>query len=112
MNLYEISKQYQDILNGDPDTGEINEEALNQISNTLEDKADNYAKFIANMKSDIDGIDTEIKRLQGRKKSMQNKVDYLKGNLQQAMQTTGKTKFKTDLFSFSVVKMVARIRSF
>lgn len=103
MNLYEISSQYLQILNGDED-GVIDENALNQINDTLENKADNYAKFIANMKSDIDGIDSEIKRLQDRKKSMQNKVDYLKGNLQKAMQTTGKTKFKTDLFSFSVVR--------
>lgn len=104
MNLYEISQKYLSVLSGDPETGEINEDDLNQINDTLEAKAENYAKYISNVKADISGIDAEIKRLSDRKKSMQNKVDYLKKNLQDTMTATGKTKFKTDLFSFSVVR--------
>lgn len=104
MNLYEISSQYQEVLNGDPDTGEIDEEKLNALNDQIEDKADNYAKYIANIQGDLVAVNAEIERLQKRKTSIQNKVKYLKQNLQNSMIATGKTKFKTDLFSFSVVK--------
>lgn len=102
MKLYEISDKYQEILNGDPETGEINEDALNAISDSLEEKADNYAKFIANIDSDIEAIDTEIKRLQNRKKTAENKEKALKQNLMFNMTKMGKKKLKTKLFSFTI----------
>lgn len=68
----------------------------------LEQKADGYARIIQNINSDIDGISHEIDRLMGKKKTLTNKLEALKYNLQHSMELTGKTKFKTELFSFNV----------
>jgi hypothetical protein len=43
------------------------------------------------------------------KKSRKNTVDRLKENLFNAMKETGKTKFKTDLFAFSIAKNGGKI---
>jgi hypothetical protein len=56
------------------------------------------------MEANIDAIKAEKNRLDSKKKQLENSIDRLKSNLQECMIITGKTKFKTDLFSFSIQK--------
>jgi Mg2+ and Co2+ transporter CorA len=109
MKLYDLKESYKTILdnmdNEDFDLSGV----LETLDDAIEDKADGYARVITQAKAEIDSIDAEIKRLTAMKKSRKNTVDRLKENLFNAMKETGKTKFKTDLFAFSIAKNGGKI---
>ena len=104
-SIYELTEDYMNLLAmaEDPD---IDEQAfmdtLEGIEGALEDKADGYAKVMKQLEANADGLETEIKRLQERKSLMAKNVDRMKSTLQKMMETTGKEKFKTELFSFHI----------
>lgn len=107
MNLYELTDQFlllQEMLE-DPDaeTNVIND-TLEAIEGEIEYKADGYAKVIRNMEGSLSVVKAEQERLAARKNLLESGIKKLKENLQQAMITTGKRKFKTDLFSFNIQK--------
>ena len=102
--LYEIEDRFNAILEGDPETGEIDEQKFEKLKDSFQDKADAYAKFIANLTSDTEQLKAEIARLTEKKKANEVKVAKLKESLQNAMERTGFTKFKTPLFSYSISK--------
>ena len=105
MTLYELTSDYLNLLElaEDPD---IDEQAfldtLEGIEGALEDKADNYAKIMRMLEADTKGIKAEEDRLSARRKTIENNIKRMKQSLQYAMEATGKTKFKTQLFSFNV----------
>lgn len=103
MNLYDLTASYQQ-LQDLIETGEDYESILETINDEIENKADGYAKVIKNMEGQIDAFKNEEKRLSEKRKSLEKAVERLKGNLFDSMQKTGKKKFKTDLFSFSIQK--------
>ena len=106
-NLYELTggilKLYE-LLEGEEIDEEVFSDTMESLELELEDKADGYAKIIANLNNDVSGIDAEIKRLTDRKNATKNHIAYLKKNLEQSMTVTGKRKFKTSLFSFNIQK--------
>jgi hypothetical protein len=79
-------------------------DTLEGIDYELEIKAENYAKIIRELEGTVEIIKAEKKRLSDKQSKLEANVKKLKDNLQEAMITTGKTKFKTDLFSFSIQK--------
>ena len=105
--LYELKEEYKRIAEMLYEE-EIDEQCildtLESIEGEIEDKADNYAKIIKEMKADSEAIKIEKKRLEERQRSFDNRILFLKNNLEQMMKETGKTKFKTSLFSFSIQK--------
>lgn len=107
MRLYELAEQWDDVYNMLED-GETDEQVifdtLESIEGEIEDKADNYAKIIRNLQASVDVLKAEEERLYQRRKSIENHIQRLKDNLQANLEFIGKTKFKTDLFSFSVAK--------
>lgn len=82
------------------------EQALKDTLEALEgefyDKADGYARAIAQLKAKDEAIDAEVKRLETRKKTIINQIAWLKKYLLNAMVATGNTKFSTDFYGFSV----------
>lgn len=104
VSLYELKAQWMELLSlmEEGEDPEVIQNTLEGIECEIEEKADNYARIIASLNSDIDGISKEIARLQDKKRVLENHVAYLKGNLQDAMILTGKEKFKTELFSFNI----------
>ena len=54
-------------------------------------------------------IKAEIDRLTNRRLSIANNIRCMKLSLQKAMETTGKTKFKTTLFTFGIQKNPASV---
>lgn len=107
MTLYELTDQMMALLEmmEDPDVDpDVLLDTAEAVELDLNDKADAYAKVISNVNADIDAINAEIQRLQARRSTLTNNVLRLKENLQAAMEKTGKTKFKTALFSFNVQK--------
>ena len=106
MNLYELTQNFETVLNmlyTDTDEQAVFD-TLECIECEIEEKADNYAKMIKNIEGDINNIKTEIERLTNKKQSLETKIKWLKTNLENAMLKTGKTKFKTALFSFNIQK--------
>lgn len=104
-NLYEITQDYMTILAmmEDPELDpKTLADTMEAVEGELEVKAENYAKVIRNLEADVTGIKAEIDRLSERKKTIENNIKRMKEALQFSMETTGKTKFKTELFSFSV----------
>lgn len=105
MTLYKLQGEYARLY-------EMAEECdleLEDIKDTLEsldgefqDKAVGYAKIMKSIEGQVDAIKTEVKRLEDRRKALENNKDRLKAVLQMAMTETGNTKFKTDLFSFNI----------
>jgi hypothetical protein len=70
----------------------------------LEQKLEAYCKVIAEKKANNDYISAEIARLQKRKKSNDNAVDWLRGNMQQSLIAVNKLKVDTGLHKISISK--------
>lgn len=106
-NIYEITDDFlriQDMM-GDPELDpQTLADTLEAIEGELEVKAENYAKVMKNLEGDIVAIKAEIDRLTSKKKAIENNIKNMKATLQSVMEATGKTKFKTDLFSFGIQK--------
>lgn len=107
MTLYEITSDYMQLMQmmEDPEMDpQILADTMEGIEGELEVKAESYAKVMKNLEADVAGIKAEIERLSTRKKTIENNIKRMKESLQFSMETTGKTKFKTELFSFGIRK--------
>ena len=95
MNLYQIKEEIEQAINEcvDFETGEIlDSERLDRLNMALNEKRENIALYIKNLVADSKAIDEEIKNLTARKRSMNNKVDWLKSYLANDLQGN---KFET-----------------
>ena len=104
MNLYEITREAQELaslLETDELTPEL-EAALLINQDQLQVKAGNYAKVIANIQSDSDSIDAEIKRLKAMKDTKDRSISRLKEALRDAMLVSGIDKIESSLFKLSL----------
>jgi len=70
----------------------------------LEQKLEAYCQVIAEKKANNDYLSAEIARLQKRKKSNENSVEWLRGNMQAALIATGNKKIDTGLHKISISK--------
>ena len=107
MTLYEITRDYQDLLDmmADPELDpEIIADTMEGISGELEIKADNYVTMIKSLETDSDGDKKEIERLMRRVKTRDRNIARLKEALMGAMQVTGKTKLPTEHYRLSIAK--------
>lgn len=110
--IYEITGAFLELLEMASDENmdqQMIADTLESVEFEFEDKADGYAKVIRSIEGDVEALDKEIKRLQDRKKTMENNIKNIKANLENAMRVTGKTKFKTLQFSFGIQKNPASV---
>lgn len=103
MNLYELSLAFQDVQNMDLDP-EVMKDTLDSIEDAIESKAENIAKLVRNLESDVSAYKEEEDRLKTKRQATENKVKWLKTYLEDNMKLTGKTKFKSGMFNFSIQK--------
>ena len=111
--LYELTSDFLAVVDmaQDPDIDEqMIADTLEGIEGEIEIKADGYAKVLAELSAMTETLKTEINRLQARKKTIDANADRIKHVLEDAMRATGKTKFKTDLFSFNIQKNPASVK--
>ena len=112
MTLYELTEDYKYLLSlaEDPDTDpEVLQDTLEAMDGEIEYKADGYAKIIRQLEHDSAALDSEMKRIRNRKATLEKNIDRMKAALKIAMEETGKTKFKTELFSFGIQKNKASV---
>lgn len=111
-SLFDLTGEYLELLEmaQDPD---IDPQALidtmEGIDGEIEFKAEGYAKIIKEMESYADACANVIKVLQDKKRKYENNIDRMKKSLENSMRVTGKTKFKTALFSFCIQKNPASL---
>ena len=105
--MYELTADYLAVLAMAMD-GETPPDAiadtLEAISGEIEVKAENSAVIMQELKAESAKLDAEIKRLTERKKQFENNAAAIKDRVYNAMKATGKEKFKTTLFTFSIGK--------
>ena len=103
MTLYEISEEYAELLNNltiDEETGELLNAAELEIAETeFNEKAENYAKYIKNLRAGATAIKAERQKLQDREKAAERKAEALQARLVDAMNRIGKTQFETAAIS-------------
>lgn len=107
MNLFELTGQYLALMEmmEDPDTDpQAVADTLESIEGEIEDKADAYAAIRTELNGKINTIKGEVERLKKLSAVIENNVKRMEGSLELAMRATGKTKFKTALHSFGIVK--------
>lgn len=104
--LRELTAEFEAVLAIalEEDDGEELAGRLAEIDMAIEDKADNYAVIIADLNAQEAKLKTEIDRLTKRRQTLRNNVDRMKQSLQQAMETVGKEKIKTDYYSYTIQK--------
>ena len=111
--LYEQTAKYKELLEMAEEqnlTQADIKDTLEGMDYEFEDKADGYAKVLRSLDGKEEAISSEIKRLTEMKKVVANNKKAIKQNLENAMIETGKTKFKTTLFSFGIQKNPASVR--
>lgn len=105
--LYELTGQYRELLEM-AESEELDKQLLEDtfaaLEGEIEIKADGYAKVIRELEGKAELLKSEIDRLSNRKSAIENNIKAMKETLQNAMYITGKTKFKTNLFSFNIQK--------
>ena len=108
MNLYELSVAFQEVQNMELDP-EVMKDTLDSIEDAIENKAENIAKLVRNLESDVSAYKEEEERLKTKRQATENKVKWLKTYLEDNMKLTGKTKFKSGMFNFSIQKNPASV---
>ena len=98
MKLYEIANDYEALIEA-IESGEIPEEAiadtLEGIEALLEDKADNIACLIKNLKADVQAMRAEELNLAERRKSKESQIERLTTYLSESLQRVGIPKMET-----------------
>lgn len=111
-SMYELTADYKTVLDMAFDT-EIDPQAiadtLESIAAEIEVKAENTVIIMKELEAEAAKLKAEEQRLNARRKVYENRVANLKQGLFDAMKTTGKEKFKTTLFSFSIAKNGGKI---
>ena len=109
MKLYELADQYKtiaelldsDFAEGQNETQAL-QSALDEISDSMQDKLDNIAKLIMSKKAEAEAIQAEQNRLSKRGKKLDSDIQWLKEYVEYHMEATGQEKIKTALFSFNI----------
>lgn len=109
MSLYTLTSDWLNLYNmiaedDAEENADIIFDTIEAIEGEIEEKANGYAMVIATIEADMEAKKKEYKRLYESYKRDERSIERLKDSLKNAMKITGKTKFKTPLFSFSVAK--------
>lgn len=109
VRLYEIADQYQFLMNDlyDYETGVVNEETLaklNELTDSMEDKAINITRLFKELEASADAIEKERQNMQKREKALKNQISSLKEYLRSNMERCDIKKIECPQFSISLQK--------
>lgn len=107
MNLFELTENYVKFFTMLEEADEITEELeemANNLNIAIEEKSDNYVKMIKNLDADVEAYKNQEKQFNKKRKTAENKIAWLKKNLQSSMEQTGRKKVETGLFTVSIQK--------
>ena len=108
LNIYQIEKSYLTLIDSIIEAGgEITPEQETELAITkesLETKGRSYGYVIKSLESDVDIIDTEIKRLSALKASRNKIIERMKQTVSDAMQMFEIDKLETPTLKISFRK--------
>lgn len=107
MSLFTLTENYIKFFTEFDNADEVTEEMQQMADNLnveIEEKCENYANMIKSLEADIDTYKNQEKVFNEKRKTIENKVKWLKQNLQASMEQTGRKKVKTKLFTVSLQK--------
>jgi Siphovirus Gp157. len=106
-SLQELAVQCEEIINLLYDE-ELDEQTVLDTYEALEmefeDKAEAYAYVLQRIKGEMSFLEEQEKYCKQRRDVLKNRSVRVKRHLEEAMRLTGKTKFKTPLYSFGIQK--------
>lgn len=110
--LYKISDRYLEAIHffeeNDLDDESVHN-TLEGIEGEIEEKGINIASYIGNIEASAAAIDSAIKQMQTRKKSIENKADSLRKYLKMNMERTGITEISCPYFQIKIKKYPASV---
>ena len=107
MKLYELTGQMiglQSLIEDGEMDAETLSDTLEALQGDITVKAENLIGYVANLDADVAMIDTEIKRLQARKKTISNRQGSLRNYLRTNMEASGIDKITCPLFTITLRK--------
>lgn len=106
--LYEITGQFRELAaladGDDEDLAVAVRDTMGAIEAEFNDKALAVSHVILNFDADIAALDSEIDRLQERKRLITNRQKEIKDYLRENMEATGITKISCPLFTITCAK--------
>jgi len=110
MKLYELTDAYCSVLEelSEP-SGDGQEEArfqalLGGLGEAFDEKVLSIAKVIRSMEADVGAIAGEVERLQGRKRHLAGRIDWLNRYLLGEMESVGREKVRGPTMTVSLAK--------
>lgn len=102
-SIYELNRNYMEVtaMLEDAETAEEIEaitNTLEMLDLSIEEKIENTAKYMVNVEADIQGIKSEIDRLNKIKKSKESTIETLKNNIEYSMKQKGIEKLEVGTF--------------
>lgn len=110
MKLYEIAESYRNL----PELiGQVTEEELNEIMKNLDNniiaKVSNIASLIDEMSVNCKALKEHEKRTSDKRKSLENKIDYLKRYILDNMIAMGKDKIESPILKVTIQKNPSKV---
>jgi methionyl-tRNA formyltransferase len=107
LSLYDLSSHYLSALDTltDPEMdlpAEVINDTLEALAGEIEDKAVNVAKFLRNMEATAQAIKEAEATMAKRRKTLENRVNWMKAYLKENMEQTGITKIECPYFKLSL----------
>lgn len=114
MKLYEMNEQLQaidsllaDSIDGE--TNEILESAREQLLSDINIKMEHILEYIGHCKSRVDYFKEEENRLANKRKSIEKRIEYLKGMVMGQMKQNGLQKAEYGTYNVSIAKTPAKV---
>jgi hypothetical protein len=100
-NLYDLMDQYQKVLDSEDDETLV--AALEKIEEPIKDKVNNTVSLMKSVGSLIDAQKQEAKRIAGRAKVNENRLDKIKEYLMAVMTSHDVEQLETERFKITLV---------
>lgn len=111
MKLYELAEAYKnvlDLLENEEVDQEMLQQALENVEAEIEEKVENIVKIIKNLEGDVEIIKKE-ERLYNKRKTLENKIEWIKAYTFNTLNSLGLNKIKTKIFNIGIQNNVPSV---
>ena len=100
--LTEEMIELQMIMSDEEADPQVVNDTMESVMLDFKDKLDDYGTVIRNLEGHTELIASEIKRLQSKKKNIENNIDRMKKRMIECMESIGEKRSEGTLFTFSI----------
>lgn len=107
MQLYRLTEHYKNLealLDNEDIDKDIIYNALNEVNDSIEEKAENIAKLINSLTYSVLCLKEEEQRLVRKRRTLENRIESLKTYLQSEMKSLNKCEIHSNLFNIKIQK--------